>query len=152
MLPDKSIRRTAILCLLLAMAACATQPTGPDPAVTRFNGIYQGTQTSQATGPDCVAGSRPVQFRVTDGHVWNHRHGRHRRMDGNVDAQGRVTMEDEGGDLQITATIADGRFTGSETTAPAHSKTSPLEADAALSCLSLIEAARSSVQDAGPDR
>ena len=146
------IRCAAMLSLVIATAACAAQPSGPDPDVMRFDGVYRGTQSTEATGPDCAQSSQPVQFRVTNGHVWNHRRSRHHSMEGNVDGAGRVTMQDERGRHQLTGTILDGRFTASETTAPGRSKSSPLQADEAVSCLSRIEAVRSALPEAGPDQ
>lgn len=146
------IRRAAMLSLVIATAACAAQPSEPGPDVMRFDGVYRGTQSTDATGLDCAASSRSVQFRVTNGHVWNHRRGRHHNMEGNVDSAGRVTMQDERGHYQLTGIISDGRFTASETTRPGHSKSSPLQEDGALSCLSRIEATRSALPEAGPDQ
>ena len=150
MMRDSFIPRAAMLSLALAMSACAARPAAPDPEVVRLDGVYRGTETTEATGADCAGSVRPVQFRVADGHVWNHRHSRHQSMEGNVDGAGRVTMQDESGQRQLSGTISDGRFTASETTAPGHSRSSPLQADEALSCLSRIEATRSAIPESGP--
>src|ERR1700712_1734507 len=69
MMRDSFIPRAAMLSLALAMSACAARPAAPDPEVVRLDGVYRGTETTEATGADCAGSVRPVQFRVADGHV-----------------------------------------------------------------------------------
>lgn len=148
------LRRIALLSLLAAPAACAGgQPDRTGPSVVRFDGVYRGMQTSALYGgPGCPAFSKAVHFNVAEGRILTHPHNRHRRLEGTVDPDGKVAMEDDRGRRQIFGTILNGRFTATETSPASSRGSSYVQINGATSCTTQIDATRASVPQAGdPD-
>lgn len=148
------LRRIALLSLLIAQASCAGgQPSRTGPSVVRFDGVYRGMQTSAPYGgPGCPAVSKAVHFDVAEGRILTDKHNRHRRMEGTVDPDGSVAMQDDRGQRQVFGTILNGRFTASETSPASSRGSSYVRINGATSCTTQIDATRASAPEAAdPD-
>lgn len=142
--------RPLVLAASLSVSACATQ--GPaDPPTTRFDGIYQGTETLDSGEQGCGGGVRSVRFDVSGGRISIHTRHRHRHLDGSVGADGQVAMRDENATRTVTGTIVGNELTAVETTARSGKSHSLLDGYQGSACTAQIEATHGPTSAAAAD-
>jgi hypothetical protein len=106
------MRRIAML-LVLFGASCTTA-TVPGPVLSRWDGRYYGQAVADGSGVECDAGSTALRITVEAGRAWTGARRRRHGMDGTVNADGQITLQDWTASHILRGTISGDQLSGVE--------------------------------------
>lgn len=122
--------------LALGLAAVAAGPAGA--ASSPYDGTYSGTSSPEWAVQGCGNQQKSITIEVSGGEAWTHHH----RMTGRVDASGHLSMTDDTGRSELTATIHGGSLTGTETVMASPKKLRGFYSGDNTQCLRTLSAQR----------
>ena len=142
----QSVTRYAARALVLALAGCAAGSSVPhqklpDPTLAVFDGRYAGTSTPDPAYPDCGTEARSIRIEILGGRAWiPARHARN-PVEGRIDTEGQLAMQDPDGRHLVTGTVQGNRLQAVETMNRKGRQSRTLDGGFS-SCSSSIDAAR----------
>lgn len=107
-------------------------------ATSPFDGTYRGTSSPEWAVQGCGNQQKSITIEVAGGEAWTHHH----HMTGRVDASGHLSMADDSGRSELTATIQGGNLTGTETVMASPKKLRGFYSDGQTQCLRSLSAQR----------
>lgn len=125
------------LSIALAAASCLLAvPAWASASASPFDGTYSGTSSPEWAVQGCGNQQKPITIEIAGGEAWTHHH----HMTGRVDGSGHLSMEDDSGRSQLTATIAGHSLTGTETVMASPKKLRGFYSEGETQCLRALSA------------